>query len=152
MNTNMPVYAIHYSSINGKDAASLSTMIYFIAFALSLIPYVQYAVWLIPLYFLFKEKDSELVRYSAAQCIVIYGLSAVASFIVTLFAAFFATASSGVVFAIINFNSAAFFSILYVAIFLVTTVLVFISMKYSKSYMTYRFKFLNGFVDKLVAL
>lgn len=152
MKTTMPIYASHKSSVGGFSANTLSIFIYIGVFLISLIPYAQYLVWVFPLYFLLKEKDSELVKFSAAQCIVIYAISAAVNFVLTFFSALFSTASSGVIGAIMNISKATFPSALYIISFLILAYLTFTAAKNAQEYVAYRFKFIDNIADKLAAL
>ena len=151
MNMDMPVFASHKSSIGNFNANTLSVIIYIIPLLLSFIPYVQYAAWLIPLFILFKEKDSDLVKYSAAQCTIIFFVMNVTHLVLSIFPTLFSTASSCIITAIINIPKAPFPSVLYILIFLVASAIAAICAKYAGSYMTYRIKFISSIADKLAA-
>lgn len=152
MNTMMPIYAQHNSSINGKSANTLSVLIYISMIALALIPYGCYVIWLFPLFFLLKEKDSELVKYSAAQCLVMFLLFAVANFLLTFFATMLSTPSSCVITAIMNIKTAIAPGIIYILLYLAVTGFAGFAAKNAGAYVAYRFPVIKGMADKLAEL
>lgn len=152
MENYIQVYAPHKSTFKGINANALSTAIYLMVFALSLIPYVQYVVWIFPIMFVFSERDSELVKYSASQCIVISFSSAVINLIIALVGGLFSTASSCIITAVMNVSSAAFISGLHIITFIAYTYFLLNAAKKSSEYIAYRYKFINTFIERFMKL
>ena len=149
MNADMPIYAEHNSSIGQRRANNLSAFIYILVFLVSIAPYAQYAAWIIPLFFLFKEKDSELVKYSAAQCLILYFIMNVIHIVLSFIPTVFSVPSSCIVTAFINLPKAPVWSILYILVFLITAVITFVCVRYAVAFSAYRVKFINTFADRL---
>ena len=150
MNTDMPIFAEHHSSIGNAKAGTMASLIYILVFLVSLAPYAEFIAWIIPLFFLYKEKDSELVKFCAAQCLTLYFFTAFAHLLITFIPTVFSKPSSCVVIAFMNIAKDPFWSILYILISLITAILTFVCVKYAKSYSTYRLKFFCKFADRLM--
>ncbi|MCL2106709.1 MAG: hypothetical protein FWH26_06605 [Oscillospiraceae bacterium] len=61
----------HKSSIGGLDANIAALIPYAALFVLSWFNYANWIVWAVPLVFLFLEKESVFVKFSAAQALVL---------------------------------------------------------------------------------
>jgi len=70
----------HKSSL-GMDANILSGLIYIVPFLFSLIPYVGYVAWVIPIVIFFLEKESKFVKFNAVTDIVISIIAAIVGII-----------------------------------------------------------------------
>lgn len=75
------IHQPHKSSL-GLDANLLAAGCYAAAFIFSFIPGVRYAAWLAPLIIYFLEKSSALVKFHAAQALILNAIGAVLSLVV----------------------------------------------------------------------
>ena len=78
------VYEPHKSSIGGMDANLMALLVYIAPVVISWIPGVGYFAWLIPLVLFFMEKQSDLVKFHAVQSCILYVISALLSFLVSV--------------------------------------------------------------------
>ncbi len=98
------IYEPHRSSILDLDANLLCVLLYLIPLISFFIQSFRILVWLIPLIAYLIEKNSPLVKFHAAQCLIIQLTVSVVSFVLWLIAAVSAGASL-----LIGFNVLAFF-------------------------------------------
>lgn len=77
------IHQPHKSSL-GLDANLLAAGCYAAAFIFSFIPGVRYAAWLAPLIIYFLEKSSALVKFHAAQALILNAIGAVLSLVVRI--------------------------------------------------------------------
>lgn len=81
-------YEQHESSILGIEANLVCVILYLLLILAGFIPSgVRFLIWLIPLLLCLFEKKSVLVRYHAAQCVMIQIIRAIIETVVWLIAA-----------------------------------------------------------------
>lgn len=73
----------HKSSV-GLDANIWALLVYIITIALGWIPYVSFVAWLFPMIIFMTEKESDFVKFHAAQSMAIYIVNAALSILFTI--------------------------------------------------------------------
>lgn len=85
MPSNKLYYPPHKSSIGPSDAKYIALIAYVGPIVIGWIPeYGTILSWILPLVFLLMEKESLLVRYSAAQSLVLSAVVAVANIVLAI--------------------------------------------------------------------
>lgn len=74
---SIKTYEPHKSSLGGLDANIMALLAYVIAIILNFIPFIQWVAWIAPLIIYLQEKDSQLVKFHAAQAFVLGLIGAV---------------------------------------------------------------------------
>ncbi|MCL2805934.1 MAG: DUF4870 domain-containing protein [Treponema sp.] len=77
------VFKPHKSSL-GMNANILAMMIYIAPFFISLIPYVGYAAWILPLVIFIVEKKSKFVKFHAMTALIIMIIAAVVGIVLMI--------------------------------------------------------------------
>ena len=67
---------------HGKPVNTMILVVYLITAFLMLVPYVKYVTWILPLVFLFIEKESDFARFMDAQPFALALLTSLVSFVV----------------------------------------------------------------------
>lgn len=77
---NVKRYRTHTS--HGMDVGKLICILYAVTALLMLVPYAKYAAWILPLVFLYREKESDFAIFMFAQ---LFSLAAVVGALAFLF-------------------------------------------------------------------
>ena len=67
---------------HGMPVNNLILTLYLVTAFLMLVPYAKYGAWILPLVFLFLEKESDFARFMDAQLCVLAALHALVAFVV----------------------------------------------------------------------
>lgn len=74
---SLRTYEPHKSSLGGTDANIMALLAYLIAIILNFIPGAHWFAWIVPLIIYLMEKDSQLVKFHAAQAFVLSAVGAI---------------------------------------------------------------------------
>jgi len=158
--SNSKTYEAHKSSIGNMDANVMALITYIAAIVMSLIPYLNYFAWAVPLVFFIIEKKSGLVKFHAMQALVLEVVFAVIAIILAIISGIVvAAAYAGAVtslegalnYAAGSLGAVVIFSVITWIVCIVFTVFQIIAMINAYKYKEYKIPVIGGLAEKFSA-
>ena len=151
----LKTYEPHKSSIGGMDANVLALLVYVIAVIFNFIGGLHWFAWVVPLIFFYIEKDSQLVKFHAAQAFVLGVVSAIIYIILDIISTAVAWSYVG---NLLSGNAIGFFggfwviAIISIIVAVVLAIFEIIAMSNAYKYKEYNIPLIGGLAEKFKAM
>lgn len=138
----------HKSSLGSMDANLMAVIAYVGGAILSLIPYLGFVAWLVPLVIFFMEKNSIFVKFHAMQSFLLNVVGAILAILIAIISGIALAAAGTVDGAFAALGTIAVIGVLGTIITLIILVFAIIAIVNAYGYKLYKIPVVGNFAEK----